>query len=197
MIELDIKSFINSDSLFMNILLQSDLYRYKRSGSIWEGYLFRFHRVLRIAQRTNSKLVKIICKLMLRHYRNHYGLEIPAETKIGRGLYLGHAFNITINPNAIIGDNCNIHKGVLIGAENRGKRKGAPKIGNKVWIGINSAIVGNITVGNDVLIAPNSYVNCDVPSHSIVFGNPCIIKHSENATGGYINNIYEENTLSY
>lgn len=68
-----------------------------------------------------------------------------------------------------------------------GGRRGAPVIGNEVWIGINAAIVGNVTIGDDVLIAPNSYVNCDVPSHSIVFGNPCIIKHRENATEGYIN----------
>ena len=67
-----------------------------------------------------------------------------------------------------------------------GGRQGAPVIGNEVWIGINAAIVGNVTIGDDVLIAPNSYVNCDVPSHSIVFGNPCIIKHKENATEGYI-----------
>lgn len=39
-----------------------------------------------------------------------------------------------------------------------------------------------------MLIAPNSYVNCDVPSHSIVYGNPCIIKHRDNATEGYVNN---------
>lgn len=56
-----------------------------------------------------------------------------------------------------------------------------------VWIGINAAIAGNIPIDDVVLIAPNSYVNCDVPSHSIVFGNPCIIKHRENATEGYIN----------
>lgn len=37
-----------------------------------------------------------------------------------------------------------------------------------------------------MLIAPNSYVNCDVPSNSIVFGNHCIIKYKENATEGYI-----------
>lgn len=132
---------------------------------------------------------------MLKHYREKYGLEISPETKIGKGLYLGHAFNIIINPKAVIGNNCNIHKGVLIGAENRGIRKGAPTIGNKVWIGINSAVVGKIKIGDDVLIAPCSYVNCNVPCHSVVFGNPCIIKHKENATEGYINNIYEENTL--
>jgi serine O-acetyltransferase len=68
-----------------------------------------------------------------------------------------------------------------------GGRQGAPVIGNEVWIGINAAIVGKVTIGDDVLIAPNSYVNCDVPSHSIVFGNPCIIKHRENVTEGYIN----------
>lgn len=116
-------------------------------------------------------------------------LEISPNTKIGGGLYLGHCQSITINPNAIIGKNCNIHKGVTIGQENRGKRKGAPIIGDKVWIGVNSTIVGNIKIGDDVLIAPNSYINCDVPSHSVVFGNPCIIKHRDNATEGYINNI--------
>ena len=76
----------------------------------------------------------------------------------------------------------------MIGQENRGKRNGAPKLGNKVWVGINAVIVGNIFIGDDVLIAPNSYVNCDVPPHSIVYGNPCVIKHRENATEGYINN---------
>ena len=87
----------------------------------------------------------------------------------------------------MISDNCNVHKGVVIGPENRGKRKGAPIIGNCVWIGINAAIVGNISIGDDVLIAPNSYVNCDVPSHLAVFGNPCTIKHRENATEDYVN----------
>ena len=68
-----------------------------------------------------------------------------------------------------------------------GGKQGVPTIGNYVWIGINAVIVGKVNIGNDVLIAPNSYVNCDVPDHSIVFGNPCIIKHRDNATEGYVN----------
>lgn len=83
------------------------------------------------------------------------------------GIYIGHAYNITINQNAIIGRNCNIHKGVVIGQANRGSRKGCPTIGDRVWIGINSAIVGNVTIGDDVMIAPNSFVNVDIPSHSV------------------------------
>lgn len=33
-------------------------------------------------------------------------------------------FLVTINPQAVIGNNCNIHKGVTIGQENRGKGRG-------------------------------------------------------------------------
>lgn len=162
-------------------------YQRNRGG----GYVLRFLTLFRTYQNTNSIVIKIVSKSLLRHYRLKYGLEIPPETKIGKGLYLGHAFNITINNHAEIGDWCNLHKGVVIGGENRGKRKGVPRLGNRVWVGINAAIVGNVTIGDDVLIAPCSYVNCDVPSHSVVFGNPCIIKHRDNATEGYINNVPE------
>ena len=62
-----------------------------------------------------------------------------------------------------------------------------PTIGNEVFFGINSTVVGNIHIGNDVLIAPNSFVNFDVPDHSIVIGNPGVIHHKSKATGGYIN----------
>lgn len=76
----------------------------------------------------------------------------------------------------------------MIGQENRGKRKGTPIIGNEVWIGANAVIVGNVKIGNDVLIAPLSYVNFDVPDHSIVVGNPAKIISKEYATKDYINN---------
>lgn len=108
------------------------------------------------------------------------------------GLYIGHPYCITVNPQSIIGENCNIHKGVTIGQENRGTRKGVPIIGNRVWIGVNATVIGKITIGNDVLIAPNSYVNFDVPPHSIVMGNPGNVIFRENATEGYINNLYCE-----
>ena len=67
--------------------------------------------------------------------------------------------------------------------------KSSSNIGNKVWIGPNATIVGKINVGNDVLIGANSYVNFDVPDHSIVLGNPGRIIRKENATQDYI--IYE------
>ena len=114
-----------------------------------------------------------------------YGLEILSKN-IGEGLYIGHAHNINVHPQAVIGKNCNLNKGCTIGRENRGQREGVPIIGDDVWIGSNATVVGKIMIGNDVLIAPNAYVNFNVPSHSIVVGNPGMIILRDNATEGYI-----------
>ena len=99
-----------------------------------------------------------------------YHFQIPYDTEIGKGFYLAH------------------FGGVVIGTQFRGKRKGSPHIGNYVWIGANAVIVGNIRIGNNVLIAPGAYVNFDVPDGSIVIGNPGLIRRSPGATLNYINN---------
>ena len=138
---------------------------------------------------TNFPLSKCSWKMLYKISAYFLGIDIGPKLKAGGGLYFGHPFGITVNPDAVIGNNVNLHKGVTIGVENRGKRKGTPVIGNNVWIGINATIVGNITIGNDVLIAPNTLVNFDVPDHSIVVGCPGIIKSVSNATEGYINNV--------
>jgi serine O-acetyltransferase len=49
-----------------------------------------------------------------------------------------------------------------------------------------AVVVGKVSIGNDVMIAPNSFVNIDVSDHSVVCGNPCDIKHKDNATKDYI-----------
>lgn len=146
----------------------------------------KFLAYYRLGSLTNNTIVKLFCRLILRKIRLRYGIEIGLSNQIGHGFYLGHAYNITINPAAILGNNVSVHKGVLIGSSNRGNLKGSPIIGSNVWIGCNAAVVGKIIIGDDVLIAPNSYVNRDIPSHSVVFGNPCVIKHKMNATEGYV-----------
>lgn len=62
-----------------------------------------------------------------------------------------------------------------------------PVIGNNVYLGINSTIVGNISIGNDVLIAPNTFINFDVPDQSVVLGNPGMVHPRNEATVGYVN----------
>lgn len=140
----------------------------------WAFYFRRFqegHRMARIGLYLLSR---------------KYGIEVSNTALIGKGLYMGHPYNITIGENVVLGDNVNLHKGCTIGSIKAGKRAGSPKIGNCVFIGINAIVVGGITIGDDVVIAPNAFVNFDVPSHSVVIGNPATIHSKENATENYI-----------
>ena len=179
----------------MNELFKKDLYRcYGSEKETFVQWLrrsreLRFIETLRHAQSAKNLITRKYWAHRLKRISERSMIHIPVDAKIGEGFYIGHAGHIIINPAVQIGRNVNIASGVLIGRENRGKRKGVPCIGDQVWIGANSVIVGNIRIGSDVLIAPLSYVNFDVPDHSIVMGNPAKIIEREHATEGYINNM--------
>ena len=169
----------------MNAEFKTDYYR--MTGKIWEvkswiDLIIRYD--LRYLFHIRSRRTVLFTLMSLRASRK-YGLEI-LSSDIGEGLYIGHAHNINVHPEAVLGKNCNLNKGCTIGRENRGKRNGVPTIGDEVWIGSNATVVGKIVIGDDVLIAPNAYVNFDVPSHSIVLGNPGKIISRDNATQDYI-----------
>ena len=140
----------------------------------WAFYYRRFHSGHRFA------------KLGLYLLSKKHGIEVSNKAQIGKGIYLGHPYNITIGADVVIGENVNLHKGCTIGNIMAGKRAGSPVIGNCVSVGINASVVGGIRIGDDVIIAPNAFVNFDVPSHSVVIGNPGEIHHKPDATKNYI-----------
>jgi serine O-acetyltransferase len=172
--------------------IKDDLYRYgglvgfKGFVKAWFIPGFRFTYFFRKAQsHKNNMIMRYFYKIILRHYSFKYGFQIPVSAKVGKGLYIGHFGTIVISGYAKLGKNCNLSHLVTIGRANRGELKGSPEIGDSVWIGTNSVIVGNIKIGSNVLIAPCSYINFDVPDNSVVIGNQ--IKPKINATEGYIN----------
>lgn len=177
--------------------IRGDVFRYMGSAKaidilkcwyVCQG--FRVTYFMRMAKE-GPKVLRRFYKLMFTHYMCKYGVQTDWSLDVGRGFYIGHFGSIIIGSGAKIGNNCNINQGVTIGIENRGERKGFPTIGNRVWIGANSVVVGKITIGNNVLIAPLTFVNFDVPDNSIVVGNPAKILNRDNATEGYICNIVE------
>ena len=178
----------------MNRVFKKDLYRYYGEGG--EPFLKRLLRPLEIkyisalrkANMCKLLPLKLFYILRLMHLSNKTQIQIPARTKIGEGLYIGHLGRVIIHLDAVLGKNINIATGVTIGMENRGDRKGAPVISDNCWIGTNAVIVGNVKIGKDVLVAPLTYVNFDVPDHSIVVGNPGRIIPREDATKDYICN---------
>lgn len=122
----------------------------------------------------------------LSRFSDKTGIDFGGNINIGEGLLIGHWGRIVVNGSAKFGNEIMLTHGVTIGRDIRGRRAGAPTIGNRVCIRTNSTVVGNIIIGDDVIIAPNTFVNFDVPAHSIVIGNPATIHHRDNATEGHL-----------
>lgn len=93
------------------------------------------------------------------------GFSIGFNT-CGPGLCLEHYGNITINQKAKIGENCRIIGSVVIGATESDK---VPVIGDNVFIGWGAAIVGDITITDNVKIGANAVVvkSIDTPNVSV------------------------------
>lgn len=179
----------------MSSAFSRDMYRYFGTTkpplrSLWREreqllYLRRFRR----AQAAKNPVLRLINRLLLSRASRRTLIQFPPECLIAPGIRLGHLGPVVVNSGAQIGKNCNIASGVTIGASNRGHKKGAPVLAERVWVGANAVIVGNISIGEDVLIAPNAYVNFDVPAHSVVVGNPAVVHSREKATEGYVENL--------
>ena len=103
-----------------------------------------------------------------------FGLYMPAECHIGKGIYIGGFCGLVINPATKIGKHCTIGHGVVIGTAADGTPR-APKIGNNVFIGAGAVVLGGIEIGNNVRIGANAVVVKNIPDNVTVAGVPAII----------------------
>lgn len=132
--------------------------------------------------------------------RRKYWIE--TNVKLGEKTFL--------NPNVIvtddysgddilleIGSNCSIAPGVVfapICTHNNSKilrelgilkdyeKRDKIIVGDDVWIGANSTILGGVKIGKCCIIGANSLVNKDIPDYSLAYGSPIrVIKDIRNS----------------
>jgi serine O-acetyltransferase len=174
-------------------ILQTDLSRYTEVCS-WSALLrcyvihpgFRFTCWFRFAGYCRGhRILRYLSKcatLMVLHQSLKTGIQINPGATIGAGLYIPHYGGIVANPQTVIGKNCYLSHNVLIGKVHAGKREGVPSIGNDVFIGAGTVLLGNIAIGNNAAIGVNSVVIDDVPDHAFVAGSPATVRHLKGAS---------------
>ncbi len=124
----------------------------------------KFMTIFRLVQhyRKRNRLFFYFFFWWLRRLKVKYGFDISYRTQIGKGFYIGHFGNVVIHGDSVIGENCNISQGITIGVSNYGKKMGVPTIGNRVFIGPNACVFGNIAIGNNGTIGANAVVTDDI-----------------------------------
>jgi serine O-acetyltransferase len=135
--------------------------------------------------RRKNRLLFYVFFLGWRKMKYKYGFDISYRTSIGKGLYIGHFGGIVIHGDAVIGEHCNLSQGMTIGVLNRGKNSGVPTIGDRVFMGPNSVILGGITIGNEVLIGANAVVTFDVADKAVLAA-PLASVISHQGTANYV-----------
>src|SRR5277367_3093863 len=96
------------------------------------------------------------------------GILIAPDAEIGPGMVLHTAYGLQISP-TIIGANCTFNAQVHIGT-------GVKSIGDNCYFAPGCKIIGEVKIGNNVLVVANSVVLTDVPDNTTIMGVPARIK---------------------
>jgi serine O-acetyltransferase len=149
---------------------------------LWALALFRFGQYLlheapaavRVALWVPYLLAWRLLVLMI-------GIYLSPQCEIGPGLFIAHFGGIWINPGASLGADCTIAHGVTIGAPHAAR--GAPVLGDRVWIGAGATITGPIHIGSGAVIGANSLVASSLPENAVAVGVPArVLSYSGSAS---------------
>lgn len=142
--------------------------------SIKSSFIYSFFKLSNYFATNNNKIlrifgipIRILYKLIIEFIMS---VEIPDKLKVGKNFNIYHGIGIVINANCIIGDNVSIRQNTTLGSKYDGGP--CPKIGNNVDIGCNTVIIGDISIGDNVIIGAGSVVTKSFPNNCIIAGNP-------------------------
>lgn len=98
-------------------------------------------------------------------------LLINPKCKIGKSLYIAHPVGTFINAKSI-GDNFTCRQCTTLGNKIDGRNDLIPTIGKNVTLGTNVSIIGDIIIGDNVIVGAGTVITKNVPSNTVVVGNP-------------------------
>lgn len=126
-----------------------------------------------IAHRLYKKGRYILSSMIAHRGRKITGIEIHPGAVLGRRILMDHGMGIVIGETAIVGDDVTLFHGVTLGGIGGAPGvKRHPTVENGVLIGTGTAVLGDITIGENAKIGANSVVLENIPAYSTAVGSP-------------------------
>ena len=130
-----------------------------------------YYRIAHILYKKGQKLeARIITELA----HSETGIDIHPGALIGSPFFIDHGTGIVIGETTVIGKRVVLYQGVTLGAisvTNARDKHGVkrhPTIGDDVTIYANATVLGDIKIGDDVIVGSNTYIREDIPAHTTV-----------------------------
>ena len=117
---------------------------------------------------------KLCARIISEEAHSKTGIDIHPAANIAVPFFIDHGTGIVIGETTVINKRVRMYQGVTLGAvsvpnarEIHGVKR-HPTIGDDVTIYANATILGDIKVGNDVVVGSNTYIREDIPPHTTV-----------------------------
>ncbi len=147
--------------------IKRDLITNKDSGFLCKCIFVTY----RIGRQTKSKLLRKFVTIFHSFFSMLSNCSIPYACNIGDRVLFKHGFSgVYLSSGAKIGNNCTILHNVTVGSKYLDKSS-SPKIDSNVLIGVGAVIVGDIKIGSNSKISPNSFVMENIDSGTIIISD--------------------------
>jgi serine O-acetyltransferase len=144
-----------------------------RTDGIWALFAYRLGRALASRRRgVLGSLGWALFEALETAVRILTGIHLDVDAAIGPGFYVGHHGSIVVGPGVRIGRNCNIGQMALVAQAGPEGRRGAPSIGDRVFLGAGCKVLGGVTVQDGAAIGANAVVLDDVARNAVMVGVP-------------------------
>ena len=141
----------------------------------------RICRYLYLKQGFAARVLLKAASLRRTQVGNRYGFDFKYSSPMGKGYHISHNIGV-INMARSCGDGLVFRNFITIGVTNTSEK--GPVIGDYVQFGTGCKVIGNVTIGNNVLIGANAVVVHDVPDNSVVAGVPAkVIRKTKDRWG--------------
>ena len=171
-------------------LIDSDFYRTRgHHTSAWSIMLWILRHPLSIEPLFRlahyKGLFQPLAVFLFNRCKKRRNIYFPETTKVGFGLYYGHAMCMVINGGTVIGNNVCLSQFINIGTNHNTPAT----IGDNAYIGPMPSIIEDVHIGSNATIGAAAVVVKSVPSNATVVGNPARVVNY-NSPAQFIANPY-------